>query len=257
MRVLKVVAEGMTTSFRYPHFMQGIHPSFEMPPPATIYGHVCSALGEWVPPDGVEFAYHFTYEGECEDVEHIHILSTKPEDWPKRQGMKEAGWTHPIAVGGAVNPFKRKMFFKPRLTLYLNKPEWESAFRSPHYTVVLGRSQDLFTYTSVGVIELERAERAYFEHTLAPYQASLMTATGYVVLMPRFLDYAAQRRPTFARYVILKRRVTQLLQFEGLNIQNDFWMDPTAPRVDGLPLGLWFHSWTGEYDDSPRMARLP
>lgn len=257
MRVLKVVAEGITTSFRYPHFMQGIQPSFEMPPPATIYGHVCSALGEWFDPNGVEFAYHFTHAGACDDVEHIHILSTKPEDWPKRQGMKEAGWAHPIAVGGAVNPFKRQMFFKPRLTLYLNKPEWENAFRSPHYTVVLGRSQDLFTYTNVSVVELERAERAYFEHTLAPYQASLMTAMGNVTLMPRYLDYYNKRRPTFARYVILKRRVTELMQFEGLNLQNDFWTDPTAPRVEELPLGLWFHSWTGEYDDTPsRTTRI-
>jgi len=46
MRVLKVVAEGPITSFRYPHFMQQIHPSFQMPPPATIYGHISSALGK-------------------------------------------------------------------------------------------------------------------------------------------------------------------------------------------------------------------
>lgn len=246
MRVLKVVAEGITTSFRYPHFMQGIQPSFEMPPPATIYGHVCSALGEWFDPNGVEFAYHFTHAGACDDVEHIHVLS--PE------GGKLKGTEIPKVLGGAVNPFKRQMFFKPRLTLYLNQPEWEKEFRSPHYTMVLGRSQDLFTYTNVSVVELERAERAYFEHTLAPYQASLMTAMGYVTLMPRYLDYYNKRRPTFARYVILKRRVTELMQFEGLNLQNDFWTDPTAPRVEELPLGLWFHSWTGEYDDTPRMA---
>ena len=254
MRVLKVVAEGITTSFRYPHFMQGIHPSFDVPPPATIYGHVCSVLGEWIEPEGVQFAYNFTHEGACDDVEHIHILSTKSADWPKREGMKAAGWNYPIAVGGAINPFKRRLFFKPRLTLYINKPEWESAFRSPHYAVVLGRSQDLFTYTDVSVVELERAEQAYFEHTLAPYQVSLMTASGYAVLMPRFLDYHHKRRPTFARYVILKRRVTQLLQFEEMNIQPDFWVDPTAPKVDDLPLGLWFHTWTGPYDDTPRMA---
>ena len=75
MRVLKVVAEGITTSFRYPHFMQQIHPTFPMPPPATIYGHICSALGEWVSPEGVRFAYHFTHDGEVEDLEHIIVLS--------------------------------------------------------------------------------------------------------------------------------------------------------------------------------------
>lgn len=32
MRVLKVVLEGTTTSFRYPHFMLSIQPSFPLPP---------------------------------------------------------------------------------------------------------------------------------------------------------------------------------------------------------------------------------
>lgn len=246
MRVLKVVAEGITTSFRYPHFMQGIHPSFEMPPPATIYGHVCSALGEWVEPEGVQFAYHFTHEGQCDDVEHIHVLAPSSGKLP--------GTQFPKVLEGAVNPFKRKLFFKPRLVLYLNKPEWEPYFRSPRYTVVLGRSQDLFTYTSVSTVVLERTERAYFEHTLTPYRVGLRTASGYAVLMPRFLNYRRNRHPTFAHYIVLKRRVMQLFRFEGIETGGEFWADPTAPKIEELPLGLWFHTWVGEYDDKPYMA---
>lgn len=246
MRVLKVVAEGLTTSFRYPHFMQGMHPTFEVPPPATIYGHVCSALGEWIDPTGIQFAYHFTHRGEFDDVEHVHVLSPA--------GGKLPGTSIPKVLEGAVNPFKRKMLFQPRLTLYLNRPEWETAFHSPRYTVVLGRSQDLFTYTSVSVVELEQAEKAYFEHTLAPYQTTLQMASGYVMLMPRFLDYSRNRQPVFARYVILNRRVTQLMQFEGQGAETHFWVDPTSPKVNDLPLGLWFHTWTGEYDDTPHLA---
>ncbi len=247
MRVLKVVAEGITTSFRYPHFMQGIHPSYDVPPPATIYGHVCSALGEWIEdPTDIQFAYHFVHQGECDDVEHVHVLAPA--------GGKLPGTKIPKVLEGAVNPFKRKLFFKPRLTLYLNRPDWEAAFRSPRYAVVLGRSQDLFTYTSVSVIELERSDKAYFEYTLAPYRASLQTASGYVMLMPRFLDYHNNRQPTFARYVVLTRRVTQLMRFEGMSVEAGFWIDPTAPKVNDLPLGLWFHTWVGPYDDTPRMA---
>ncbi len=246
MRVLKVVAEGIATSFRYPHFTQGIHPSFEMPPPATIYGHVCSTLGDWIDPEGVQFAYQFSHEGQWDDVEHVQVLA--------REGGTLPGTAFPKVLGGAVNPFKRRLLFKPRLVLYLNRPEWESAFRSPAYPVVLGRSQDLFTYTQIQVLELERGERAYFEHTLAPYLFSLQTASGYVVLMPRFLDYAHNRRPSFARYTVLTRRVTELYRFQGIASAGEFWIDPTAPRVDSLPLGLWFHTWTGDYDDTPRMA---
>ena len=75
MQVLKVVADGIITSFRYPHFMQQIHPTYDMPPPTTIYGHICSALGEWFDPNGVRFAYSFTVAGKVKDIEHIIVLS--------------------------------------------------------------------------------------------------------------------------------------------------------------------------------------
>jgi len=248
MRVLKVVAEGLTTSFRYPHFMQGVHPTFEMPPPATIYGHVCSALGEWVSPEGVEFAYHFTHHGSFDDVEHVHVLVPSRGEVP--------GTALPKVLEGAVNPFKRTLLFRPRLVLYLNRPEWEAAFRSPRYAVVLGRSQDLFTYTSVRVVELARSERAYFEHTLASYRMLLQTGRGYVVLMPRFLDYASGRTPTFTRYVVLNRRVytTDFLYFANSLADKEFWVDPTSGEVNGAHLGLAFHTFVGEYDDEPLMA---
>lgn len=248
MRVLKVVAEGFTTSFRYPHFMQGVHPTFEMPPPATIYGHICSALGEWVSPEGVEFAYHFTYQARFDDVEHIHVVTASSGKLPRTK--------LPKVLEGAVNPFKRTMLFNPRLVLYLNRPEWEAAFRSPRYVVVLGRSQDLFTYTSVSVVELMRAEHAYFEHTLVPYKMALQAGRGYAVLMPRFLDYANGRAPTFARYVVLNRRVhsSEFLRFAGLAVETEFWIDPTSPESNGAHLGLAFHTFVGEYDDNPFMA---
>lgn len=248
MRVLKVVAEGITTSFRYPHFMQGIHPTFDMPPPATIYGHVCSALGEWVPPEGVQFSYHFTFQDAFYDVEHIHLLTGSSGKLP--------GTDTPKVLEGAVNPFKRQMLFKPRLVLYLNKPEWEGAFLSPHYAVVLGRSQDLFMYTDVRVMELQEADHAYFEHTLAPYSMALQMTRGYVVLMPRFLRYADGRLPTFARYVVLHQRVHSkgLIHFGQTKPTQSYLVDPESPDVDGDHLGLFFHDFVGEYDDQPRLA---
>jgi CRISPR-associated protein Cas5t len=248
MKVLKVVAEGLTTSFRYPHFMLGIHPTFEMPPPTTIYGHICSALGEWAKPDGLEFAYHFTHHGSFDDVEHVHVLASSTGTLP--------GTKIPKVMEGAVNPFKRRMLFKPRLVLYLNKPEWEYAFKSPYYPVVLGRSQDLFTYTSVSVVELERASQAYFEHTLAPYQTMLLMGRGYVTLMPRYLDYENGRQPTFARYVILNRRIntTEFIHYVDRPENSDFWIDPTSPQVKNAHLGLWFHKFVGVYDDQPHLA---
>ncbi len=238
MRVLKVVAEGPTTSFRYPHFMQGVHPSFPMPPPATIYGHICSALGKWFDPAGVNFAYQFTHAGEVRDVEHIIMLKPATGTVP--------GTKLPKVLEGSVNPFKRQLLFQPRLTLYLNRPEWEPAFRSPCFAVVLGRSQDLFTYTEVKVVELKQAEKAYFQNTLLPHEWVLYTNRGIAVLMPRFLDYTRNRQPSFARYVILNERVVlpndEVPRFKDLSY-GPYWVDPTAPTYNGIPQGLAFLSF--------------
>ena len=238
MRVLKVVAEGVTTSFRYPHFIQQVQPTFPMPPPATIYGHIASALGEWFDPTGVQFAYHFTHQGQVRDIEHIIVLSAATGKLPGTKISK--------VLEGNVNPFEREVFFRPRLTLYINRPEWERAFRSPRYAVALGRSQDLFTYTSIAVVDLAQRERAYFEHTLVPHEMALQIGRGVTVLMPRFLDYDNNRQPTFERYFVVKERVTlpddDLPRFAHLRY-GPYWVDPTAPTVKELSLGLAFLSF--------------
>lgn len=239
--VLKIVAEGLTTSFRYPHFVLGVQPSYEMPPPSTIYGHICSALGDLVDPREIRFAYHFTHAGQVEDLEHIHVLSPA--------SGKLAGTQIPKVLEGNVNPFRRALLFRPRLVLYLNHPEWEPAFRSPRYAVVLGRSQDLFTYSSVSRVTLEPADAAYFEATLAPYEMARRTGRGVVVLMPRFLDHGGSQPPAFQRYVMLRDRVfsNEFLHLGG-EAPGVYLTDPTAPRVREQGLGLFFHSFEGGDD---------
>lgn len=238
MRVLKIVLEGTMTSFRYPHFMLSVQPTFPLPPPATIYGHICSALGEWVDPQGLAFAYHFTAAGEGEDLEHIHVLSAATGKAP--------GTKLPKVLEGNVNPFTRKVLLHPRLVLYLNRPEWQEAFRSPRYPVVLGRSQDLACYTSIEVMDLEQRSDVYFEHTLLPYHMATQTSVGVVTLMPRWLDYWQNRKPTFERYVMLQQRISSERLVRYGNAETSYWADPTAPQVKGASLGLCFHSFVGD-----------
>lgn len=244
MEVLKITAEGVTTSFRYPHFILGVQPTYEMPPPSTIYGHICSALGELVDPIGLRFAYRFTCTGSVEDLEHIHVLSPSTGKLP--------GTNTPKVLEGNVNPFRRTLLFQPRLTLYLNRPEWEEFFRSPRYAVVLGRSQDLFTYTSVSRVQLRESSAAYFEATIAPYELARRTGSGVVALMPRFLDPARHRAPAFRQYVVLRNRVFStdgLLQL-GDEPAGSYWVDPTEPTIRGCNLGLFFHSFEEDENET-------
>ncbi len=225
MRVIKVEAEGLVTSFRYPHFMWQKHPTFEMPPPATIYGHICSAVGEWINPAGLQFAYRFTFESKFEDLEHIH-------------------------AGSLTMPFRRELLYRPRLILYVNRLSLLEAFRSPRYTVVLGRSQDLFTYTQVEEVELIKAERAYYGNTLLPLDMMPRLGRGIAVTMPRFLDYHRRRAPTSGQYVVLHERVpyppTEYEPKGSLVFNTDpptRWVDPTGPEYKGLKPAVVFHSF--------------
>lgn len=246
MQVLKVVGEGLVTSFRYPHFMQGVQPTFLIPPPATIYGHISSVLGEWFDPAGVEFAIHFTFHSRFQDVEHTHVLTPATGKLP--------GTQIPKVLEGATNPFLRELLFRPRLVLYINRPEWREAFINPCYPVVLGRSQDLFTYTQVEVVELRKEKQAYLEHTLLPFSFARQTGKGIVALLPQFLDYNDRRYPRFNRYVILQRRLhcRELLFFQGEEM--NFWTDPDSPEVEGDKLGLIFHNWVDNNDALKQMS---
>ena len=249
MRVLKIVAEGITTSFRYPHFMQGVQPTFLMPPPATLYGHVAGALGRWFDPAGVRFAVRFEYQQVATEIETTYLLKGTGDR------AKLPGTAIPKRLEGNANPFERQILFLPRLTLYLDRPAWARAFHSPRYAVNLGRSQDLFTYRQVEIVEMTPAADAYLSHTLLPYDWAKRTGKGVVVLMPRWIDYEAGRFPYFSRYVILQRRVRmkELLRFPDTP-PPQVWADPSAPRVDDAPLGLVFLRWDGE--DEYEAARL-
>ncbi|MCS7070041.1 MAG: CRISPR-associated protein Cas5, partial [Anaerolinea sp.] len=74
MIALRIQIDGTVTSFRHPHFIHGVQPTYDMPPPATIYGHVCSALGDQVDPGSFRFALRFSAETRFTDYEHVHLV---------------------------------------------------------------------------------------------------------------------------------------------------------------------------------------
>ncbi len=194
----------------------------------------------------MQFAYHFTYQGVVSDVEHIIVLKPGKGKLP--------GTKYPKVLEGNVNPFDRELLFNPRLTLYINRPEWKSYFRSPRYAVVLGRSQDLFTYTQIEVIELEQTKDAYFEHTIVPHEWAVKVQRGVTVLLPRYLDYKRNRTPNFSRYLVVKERVLSNTFFTYAQSNDLYWIDPHSPVVEEKYRGLHFHSFTGDDGETLNMA---
>ena len=250
MRVLKIELEGVTTSFRYPHFLVGRQPSFVMPPPTTIYGHIASALGEYPDPDSFRFAYTFRHNGSVDDYEHTWLIEID-----KRQKIAK-DWGHPPNIIASMNPTLRQVFFQPRLTLYLETLElehWLQAFRQPRYPVLLGRSQDLASYRSVNIIELEASESGYYDHTLLPWSYRPRMRTGAGVLMPRYINPEDRQDVTWSRFVTLEHRLFYPRAGERLpdaitvsSLDESLLVDPLSETVKDRKRIIVWHSLRGE-----------
>ncbi len=235
---LRLEVTGDVTSFRYPFFTQGFQPTCEMPPPSTIYGLLCSAVGDYLSAaqiDGLRFGYHFTHSGKFIDhKEHLHF------DDP----------VQPF-------PFDRQLLFRPRLTLYLvDAPErlveMAGAFQQPYYTLVLGRSQDLVSCQRIGFVALERAERGYFENTLLPLSlAPVLGGDLTSATMPRYID--PRRRAQAAPFALLRGRAVYPPAAEEFGDDED---DPPLMYENAPPVELWRDPDSPEHPQQPGLKRL-
>lgn len=238
--VVRVEVTGDVTSFRYPHFTQGIHPTFEMPPPSTIYGLMAATIGDLFNPMGWLFGYYFTHEGKFVDYkEHLH-------------------YSDPIQP----MPINRELLFKPKLTLYLAHPneDYESlihAFRSPYYTLSLGRSQDLVCVRNALITTLARVERGIFDRTLLPLSmAPRLNQSSVALTLAQHID--ERRHVKWNSYCALTDATVYPPRYEPSEYDNDFtvlefeegihelWADNqfTYPRYDNLSRLIWFHPFT-------------
>lgn len=252
-RVLRIDLEGTMTSFRYPHFLVGRQPSYPMPPPATIYGHVASALGEFPDRSAFRFAYSFACAGKGDDLETAHLVEVG-----SRRPDRTLGFVKNLE--GNANPVWREVLLFPRLTLYLDAPghldDFARAFREPRFPVVLGRSQDLAAYRSVELVELEDAPAGYLEGTLLPWSWRLRTPAGVLATMPRFIDPLDRRRVDWAPYLVLERRV-QVRATTGSPLPSvvarepgeTLLVDPASPEAGGLRRIVIWHRFDGQEVD--------
>lgn len=251
LRVARVVIRAPICSFRYPHFLIGRQPSFEMPPPSTIYGHVASALGELPAPDSFRFGYDFRFVSKGSDLEHQHIITAGG------QAFDTEGKKTRTSVQATVQPHLRDFLFKPELTLYLDRPDLAAVFRSPVFCVILGRSQDLAEIVGVEEVELEEQIGAYFEHTLLPFSYRASVGRGITVWMPRYIEPPPTREPHFDRFIVLHERIFggQIENGESVGVNRlllragqtvGWWVDPSTPGDHGVHRGVVFHSFTPE-----------
>lgn len=232
LEVIKVVLKGAITSFRYPYFVQGMQPTYEMPPPSTLYGYICACIGTFEPPEKLQFGVHFTYDAKFMDLEQVQIDSLKAAGSSKRELT--------------MNVFQRELLFNPTLTLYLTPTQYLDSFLRPHYPLALGRSQDLMTCVSAKIVTLKRVQRAYFEHTLLPASYAPRFKKTVAVTMARYIDES--RIPTWGHFAIVKERMAYPDEEDPFSDgYAPVWIDEDAPLMDDeLARGVILHQFISD-----------
>ena len=248
MEAIKIELEGIATSFRYPFIMIGRQLSFPVPPPATIYGHICSALGYFIAPGKVQIAYSFQSAGVVDDLEILYIGTPG--------GSKIKGWDYPVALncGEQPQPTQRQMLFAPRLVLYLmaeDNDQLFSALREPKYVVVLGRSQDLAAYRKVERVELCRSKRGYCDGSLLSLECRFRTTAGTVYRLPRFIDPHDQRKVSWGDYLYSPNLIFWGEGEPGprhisLSKEDELWVDPTSEEINGNYRVVYWHTFVNQ-----------
>lgn len=267
-RVARLLIEAPVASFRYPHFLIGRQPTFDMPPPSTVFGLIASALGE-LPTHPVQFAYSFQWRSRAGDLEHQHIISRTSGKLPGN--IVDPLWRPPVAIPGKRKPTKKEMeprllektteatvqphtrdfLFDCSLELYLDPADLADSFRSPVFCLSLGRSQDLAAVRRIDIVELYPTDSGFLERTLLPGDLRSRLPWGVTTLMPRFIGPSPDRQPVFASYIVLHDRVyvgaairsraKSLLEIAG-EASPTWYADPAQTDRDGAQRLLYFHT---------------
>jgi hypothetical protein len=94
------------------------------------------------------------------------------------------------------------------------------------------------SYTEVKMVTLQRAERAYVEHTLIPADYAPYFRRSAAVTMAKYIDQ--RRRPQWGSYAVIKDR--QVYPDEEGPRAQAIWIDPdSSPDAEGLRRGLIFN----------------
>ena len=210
MKVIRVHITGWVTSFRNPLFISGFQPTLSMPPLSAIYGLLTAANGDWVTPHDAAVGYVFQSSGKAVDLETVYEFAGK--------------------LNAKSNINRREFLVKPQLYLYTPDTWLKEAFERPRYPLLLGRSTDLATVTSIEEIELENVSQTTFQDTLLPFPHPQIY--GQIQALPTHFTAEIPRRPCGIRaYYLLTEKINY--HGEALHDSEKNWGVYLHERIPG------------------------
>jgi CRISPR-associated protein Cas5t len=186
MKLLRVKIRSWTASFRYPIFVAGLQPTLPLPPLSTIYGLISAAKGEIITPQHTSVGYVFSYQAKATDLETIYEL----------EGLQAKS-----------NVAKREFLYDNELYLYLTNLDLEAAFRSPYYSILLGRSTELAMIEEIKQVDLEEKNGVKIGKTLIPFP--MKGIYGALQALPtHFSDEVSRKAQGTKPYYLVEDMIT-------------------------------------------------
>jgi CRISPR-associated protein Cas5t len=172
--VLEVELEGWTATPRLPFVISGNTICMPVPSYSCILGLIGCCLGRLIEPNEVKVGFHYTFDTTATDLE-------------TRQRLVLDGTRIKTHAKG-TDAHNREFHTAPKLTIWLNRTDWQTHFDQPVGTPSLGRSQDILIIKSVQKIAVESIESAKIGGTMLPFSGRLQTAGQLVQLAEAYRE---------------------------------------------------------------------
>jgi len=177
-RVLEVNFSGWTATPRMPFIISGGPTGgsvcLHCPTYSIILGIIGCCLGRIVTSDEVQLGFRYSYDSVAKDLEKRQRLQLKNGNLKNHE------------EGGDV--YVREFHVYPKLTIWLNRLDWEQYFISPKGTPALGRSQDILKIESVKQIEVKSVEETEVSGCMLPYKSSLKIGGQLVQVAESYIE---------------------------------------------------------------------
>lgn len=178
MRFYRVKISSWTSSFRYPNVISGYQPTLEVPPISTVLGLINACAGAYLEHGDTMIGYYFEYGSKAADLETIYQFEAD-KGVPKNKVKS--------------NVLRREFLHDCTLYLYLNDPAIVDYLRHPHYSILMGRSNDLATIEKIEEVELHEVENACkIKGQVIPFNNNYLPGT--LQALPQYFTNTIPRR---------------------------------------------------------------
>jgi CRISPR-associated protein Cas5t len=172
--LLEVQFKGWTSTPRMPFVLSGNAMCMPVPSYSTLLGLVGCCLGRPVEPEEVRIGFRYEFDSVAKDIETRQRL--------EYDGKK----IKPHYKGSDAYP--REFHINPKLTIWLDRLDWEAFFQSPIGSPALGRSQDLLKIVSIEKIEMASVKSGIVNGCMIPYDSSMQVAGQLVQLSEAYRE---------------------------------------------------------------------